>query len=66
MKTENTIPKAGTVRNGTTANHIIDDINNDSNHTNAAAINMIIRIGSWAIENINMANGGPNAKKLQP
>lgn len=53
-------------RNGTKINHINDDNSSEHSQKNAAATNIIIRIGSLAIVNANIASGGPNAKNEQP
>lgn len=58
-------PNAKYDRNGTTANHTTDDIKNESNHPNAAAIMMMIRTGSLATVNANITNGAPKARREQ-
>lgn len=47
-------------------NQTSDESSNEHNHINAAATKMIIRIGSCAIVIINIASGGPKAKKTPP
>lgn len=44
----------------------MDDSSSEQSHRKAAATKMIIRMGSWAIDNVNIANGGPNARQAQP
>ncbi|KAI4498061.1 hypothetical protein M0802_006885 [Mischocyttarus mexicanus] len=51
---------------GTTAYQSTDDKSKEMSQKKALAISMIILIGSLAIVNVNMANGGPKAKKAQP
>lgn len=63
---EKTSPKLKYSRSGTIANQNIEDISSDSSHTNAAAIKIIIRMGSWAIVKMNIASGGPKAKNVHP
>lgn len=53
-------------RNGTNINHINDDSSRAHSQTNAAATNTIMRMGSWAMVIVNIANAGPNARKVQP
>lgn len=60
------IPKAVRFLSGTKINHTNDDKSNAHNHKKAAAINIIIRIGSWDIVIENIASGGPNAKNAHP
>lgn len=66
MKTEKTKPNARSPRSGITTNHHREDRSSDTSQKNAAAINIIILTGSWAIVNKNIANGGPNARNAQP
>lgn len=47
-------------------NHTNDDNNTEHSHIKAAATKIIIRIGSWAMVNRNIANGGPKTKKTPP
>lgn len=44
----------------------MDDNNKEINQKKALAISIIILIGSAATVNVNIANGGPKAKKAQP
>lgn len=60
------MPKAKYVRRGTTANHSIEESSRARSQKNPAAIRIIIRIGSWAIVNVNIAIAGPNAMKAHP
>lgn len=53
-------------RNGTNMNQMNDDNSNEHNQTKAAATSTMIRIGSWAMVNVNIANDGPNASNVQP
>lgn len=64
--TENTNPNARWFWSGTTAYQSTDDKSKEISQKKALAINMIILIGSLATVNVNMANGGPKAKKAQP
>lgn len=66
MQIEIIIPMIVTSRNGTNMNQMNDDSKSEQSHTNAAATRIIIRIGSWAMVIVNIANGGPNARKAQP
>lgn len=61
-----TIPMMVISLSGTNTNHTNDDRSNAQSHKNAAAIKIIIRIGSCAIVIVNIANGGPNAKNAHP
>lgn len=53
-------------RNGTNMNQMNDDSSNAHSQTKAAATSTMIRIGSWAMVNVNIANDGPNARNVQP
>lgn len=53
-------------RSGTNINQMNDDSSNEHSQTKAAATNTIMRIGSWAMVNVNIANDGPNARNVQP
>ncbi|EFA03459.1 hypothetical protein TcasGA2_TC013452 [Tribolium castaneum] len=46
--------------------HHNEDNRRETSQKNAAAIRIMIRTGSWAIVNTNIANGGPKAKKVHP
>lgn len=66
MQIEMNIPMNVISRNGTSMNQMNDDSKSAQSHTNAAATRIIIRIGSWAMVIVNIASGGPNARKAQP
>lgn len=66
MQIEMIIPIIVTSRSGTNKNQMNDDSKSAQSHTNAAATKIMIRIGSWATVMVNMANGGPKARKAQP
>lgn len=66
MQIETIIPMIVKSRNGTNINQMNDDSKSEQSHTNAAATRIIIRIGSCAMVIVNIANGGPNARKAQP
>jgi hypothetical protein len=50
----------------TITNQIIDDTNKEQSQKKAAAIKIIILIGSWATVNVNIANAGPKARNAHP
>lgn len=60
------MPKARWVLRGTTANHRIEESSRASSQKNPAAMRIIIRMGSWAMVNVNMAMAGPKAKPAHP
>lgn len=64
--TEKTRPNARCSCNGTTAYQSTDDSNKEMSQKKALAISMIILMGSAATVNVNMASGGPKARKAQP
>lgn len=64
--TENTSPNARFSCRGTTAYQSTDDSSNEISQKKALAISMIILMGSAAMVNVNIASGGPKAKKAQP
>lgn len=66
MNIDTIIPKMVTSLSGTTINQTSDDSKREQSHKNAAATKIIIRIGSCATVIMNMANGGPNARKAHP
>lgn len=66
MQTETINPNGVNSLSGTNINQTKDDSNREHSQKNAAATKIIIRMGSWAIVNVNIANGGPNAKNVQP
>lgn len=45
---------------------MVEEINIETSQKNDAPIKIIIRMGSWAIVNVNIARGGPKAKKAHP
>lgn len=61
----NTMPNAKYVRKGATANHTKDESKNDNSQPNAAAIMMMMRIGSLATVSENITTGGPKASSEQ-
>lgn len=66
IKTEQINPIDVYDLSGTKTNQINDENNNAQSQTNAAPTRRIIRIGSLATVSVNIANGGPNAKNVQP
>lgn len=66
IRMEIIIPNMVTSRIGTNINQMNDEIKSEQSHKNAAATNIIIRMGSWAMVIENMANAGPKARKAQP
>lgn len=53
-------------RNGSNMYQMNDDSSNEHSQTKAAATSTMMRIGSWAMVNVNIANDGPNARNVQP
>lgn len=64
--TEKTRPKARWSCSGTTAYQSIDDSSREMSQKKALAIRIIILMGSAAMVKVNMASGGPKARKAQP
>lgn len=61
----NTIPNAKYERKGVTTNQTKDESKNDNSQPNAAAIMMMMRIGSLATVSANITSGGPKASSEQ-
>lgn len=66
MKTDRTSPMDVYARNGTNMNQMNDDRSSEHSQTKAAATSTMMRMGSWAMVNVNMANAEPNARNVQP
>lgn len=53
-------------RNGTNMNQMNDDRSSEHSQTKAAATSTMMRMGSLAMVNANIAKDGPNARNVQP
>lgn len=66
MKIDTTTPTIVNTPSWVISSHTKEDNSSEQSHMNAAATKMIMRIGSCAMVITNMANGGPNTRKIPP